>query len=320
MIVEARRRLRNNLVEWRKKQFKLFPLLLMDSKIRSVNPLTPENEPLLLPSSFSEACRVRLGLESAAKAEYEMREGQAHDRLNDVRECIQSYNHHIAMKASNVRSQRHITRARGIVNNLVTDIQKPATHYNRTREALLGLGLSPDDPILRPLLDSELWAKNAAMPAKLGDSRKEDPWFWHVARPAGLSPAEKSDFHLESKLCCDFYKSHLWILSSVDRVKWFRDRSLRNRAREEREILEEEFKRTIRSYTYMQSVWASQGERQRCPGSRAYAHKQAAMMGRLARECTESQANALKKGEVYDKWYNSGSSILLQFTKLNLFI
>ena len=232
-IVDARRRLRNNLVEWRKKQFEIFPLLLMDSKITSVNPLTPEHEPLLLPSSFSEACCIQLGLESAAKAEYEMCEGQAHDRLNDVRECIQSYNYHIAMKTSNVRSQRHITRVWGIVNNLVTDIQKPATHYNCTREALLGLGLSPDDPILQPLLDSELWAKNAAMPVKLGDSRKEDPWFWHVACPAGLSPAEKSDFHLESKLCSHSYNCHLLILSSVDRVKWFRDRSLQNRAREE---------------------------------------------------------------------------------------
>jgi hypothetical protein len=178
----------------------MFPLLATESKITSVNPATPEEEPLLLPSSFSEACRSRLGLESAAKVEKELRKGQAHDRLDDVRTCIQAYNHHIAMKASDVRSQRHITRARGIVDNLVEDIRKPALQYQRTYEALLKLGLPPDDPILRPLLDSELWAKNSAMPAKLGDSRKEDPWFWHIACPADLSPAEKSAFHLESKL------------------------------------------------------------------------------------------------------------------------
>ena len=59
----------------------------------------------------------------------------------------------------------------------------------------------------------------------------------------------------------------------------------------------------------MQSVWVLQVERQRCPGSRAYAHKQAAMMEPLARECTESQANALKKVEVYDKWYDFGSLV-----------
>jgi hypothetical protein len=95
----------------------------------------------------------------------------------------------------------------------------------------------------------------------------------------------------------------------VDRVKWFRDRSLRNRAREEREILEEEFKRTIRSYSYLQSVWVSQAENQSSLGSRAYAHKQAAMMERLARECTESQAKALEKANVYDKWYDSATLV-----------
>lgn len=56
----------------------------MDSKMTSINLLAPKTKPLLLPSSFSEACSVRLGLESAVKAEYEMHEGQAHDRLNDV--------------------------------------------------------------------------------------------------------------------------------------------------------------------------------------------------------------------------------------------
>jgi hypothetical protein len=89
----------------------------------------------------------------------------------------------------------------------------------------------------------------------------------------------------------------------VDRVKWFRDRSLRDRAREECEILEEEFKRTICTYTFLQSVWIGQATKEIHPGSQAYAYKQAAMLERLAQDCMEYQANALKKAEVYDKWY-----------------
>jgi len=88
-----------------------------------------------------------------------------------------------------------------------------------------------------------------------------------------------------------------------DRVKWFRERSLRNRAREEREILEEEFKRVICSYNRQRSVWISQGKKQTEQGSRAYAYKQAAMLERLSHDCTETQNRALKKAEVYDKWY-----------------
>jgi hypothetical protein len=93
------------------------------------------------------------------------------------------------------------------------------------------------------------------------------------------------------------------MLDLDDRVKWFRERSLRNRARDEREILEEEFKCVIYSYNRLHSVWISQGNKQTELGSRAYAYKQAAMLERLSRNCTETQNRALKKAEVYDKWY-----------------
>lgn len=198
-LLDARQKLRDDLVKWREKQFDLFPLLTEESKITSVDYLMPENEPLLLPSEFSEAYRLRLGLESAAKAEYQIREGQAHDRLDDVRRSIQTYNHHIAIKANEVRGQRHGLRARGIVDNLDANTQKAAHAYNLTRNALLKLGLDSSDPLLKPLLPTELWAKNAAMPPKLGDSRRQDPWFWHVACPAGLSTEEKAEFYLESE-------------------------------------------------------------------------------------------------------------------------
>ncbi|KDR67065.1 hypothetical protein GALMADRAFT_1359006, partial [Galerina marginata CBS 339.88] len=198
-LLSARQKLRNDLVDWREKQFDLFPLLKEETKITSVDYLMPEKERLLLPSDFQEACRIRLGLQSAARAEYEIREGRAHDCLDEVRRCIQTYNHHITIKANDVRGQRYATRARGIVDKLDADTQKAADTYNFTRNALLKLGLSPTDPVLKPLLTNELWAKNAAMPPKLGDSRKEDPWFWHVACPDGLSPEEKAEFYLESE-------------------------------------------------------------------------------------------------------------------------
>ena len=161
--------------------------------------MQPENEPLLLPSDFPEACRIRLGLVSAAKAEYEIREGRAHDRLEDVHKRIQTYNHHVAIKANEVRGQCYALRTRTIVDNLHGDTQNAADAYNSTRDALLKLGLDPNDPILKPLKRNQLWARNAALPPKLGDSRKEDPWFWHIACPAGLSEEEKAEFSLESK-------------------------------------------------------------------------------------------------------------------------
>ena len=78
-------------------------------------------------------------------------------------------------------------------------MQNAADAYNSTRDALLKLGLNPNDPTLKPLKCDQLWAKNAALPPKLGDSRKEDPRFQHVACPAGLSLEEKAEFSLKSK-------------------------------------------------------------------------------------------------------------------------
>ncbi|PPQ95982.1 hypothetical protein CVT26_016198 [Gymnopilus dilepis] len=287
-ILLARLHLRENLDEWRTLQLSIFPKLLPEFEAKVSNAIyeaNPEDEDLLLPSDFSESHRRYLGLELAEKAERELRKGRAHEHLHEVRTAIKTYNHHIALKAKEVRSQRHITRARNIINGLISDIRKPAFHYNNTRQALLNLGHPPDDAVLRELREADLWAKNTALPAKLGDSRKVDPWLFHVACPSSVSPTERQNFQHE-----------------MDRVKYFRDRSLRNRAREEREILEEEFKRTIRSYSTLKSAWLEQASKYSNPGKRAYAHKQAAMLERLQLECQTFQEMALRKASSYDKW------------------
>jgi hypothetical protein len=49
-------------------------------------------------------------------------------------------------------------------------------------------------------------------------------------------------------------------------------------------------------------------------GSRAYAYKQAAMLERLSCDCTETQNRALKKAEVYDKWYVQYPSSSIKLT------
>ncbi|KAG6806627.1 hypothetical protein H0H93_002687 [Arthromyces matolae] len=73
----------------------------------------------------------------------------------------------------------------------------------------------------------------------------------------------------------------------VDRVKWFRDRAARDRSREEKDILEEEFRRTVVSFTRMAEVW-NQMASGPSPGSVAYAHKHAAMYNKLAQNCTKA--------------------------------
>jgi len=53
-----------------------------------------------------------------------------------------------------------------------------------------------NDATFRPLLDNELYMKNTSKSAKLGDNRKEEPWFWNATRPNDLS---SSAWAIESK-------------------------------------------------------------------------------------------------------------------------
>ncbi|PPQ82618.1 hypothetical protein CVT26_001627 [Gymnopilus dilepis] len=288
-LAGLRQELRDAMDEWRIQQLMVFPKLCDEyhSKVLdSLSQIYPEDESLLLPSYFSEPHRMYLELEFGAEVEMELRRGRAHDELEEVRKTIQTYNHHIAMKAKEVRSQRHMTRSQGIITRLRDAIRVPARRYNRTREAMIKLGLPNDDPVFQQLKDTELWAKNTALPTGLGDSRVQDPWFWHIACPAGASSAERAGFQCE-----------------MDRVKYFRDRSLRDRAREEREILEEEFRRTICSYSALHSAWLRQGETTSSAGRKAYAQKQAAMLERLRQNCIKHHAKATQKAEEFDKWF-----------------
>ena len=68
------------------------------------------------------------------------------------------------------------------------------------------------------------------------------------------------------------------------RVKWFRARAARDRTQEEVEILQEEFKRTIRSFQRMSNVWLELGSCEE-NGRAAYAQQQSRMYSELAEDC-----------------------------------
>lgn len=84
-------------------------------------------------------------------------------------------------------------------------------------------------------------------------------------------------------------------MSLVDRVKWFRDRADRDRFREEMEILEAEFERTIISFRRMASSWLKLADQQldcQHPGAAAYAHRKVAMYNALAHDCEVTYISA----------------------------
>lgn len=103
----------------------------------------------------------------------------------------------------------------------------------------------------------------------------------------------------------------------MERVKYFRDRSARNRAREEKDILESEMARTTRSFVVMQKAWSDIGGREhenRRFADSAYAYKQAALYERLANDSKAFEEKAEKKRQVYQQWYNFEVITLNQVT------
>ncbi|KAJ3565598.1 hypothetical protein NP233_g7533 [Leucocoprinus birnbaumii] len=155
------------------------------------------------------------------------------------------------------------------------DICQCAKHYRLAFQALTRLGL-PADSELKPISDNNLWGKDMTSLRKKGDSKREEPWFWLIGKP---------------KDCTD----EQWQLE-LDRVRWFRTHALRDRLKEEVEILTVEFQRIITSFTKMDSVWRIVGERKQeaivagggfplvAQGFRNFAYRQAAMYQRLAHD------------------------------------
>jgi hypothetical protein len=195
VILRARKKLQQELITWRQTQFVVSPLL--KPYIGAVDPTLPEMEELMLPSYFDQHMRKHLGLTSLATIEYQLREGQAYDALEDVREKIKIFNANLDFKKANVFGQRANTRAQAFLSQLAADKVNGAEEYRVARRALIRLGFSESDMSLQELHDDQLYGKDASRPARLGDSKKEDPWFWTVGRPSGLAPKEQTDWSLE---------------------------------------------------------------------------------------------------------------------------
>jgi hypothetical protein len=182
------------------------------------------------------------------------------------------------------------------------------------------------DASLQELHNNQLYRKNTSQPARLGDSKKEDPWFWMVGRPSGLTPKEQTDWSLEceSSYINSNYLSWANVLfSTVDRVKYFRDRSALHHACEEKEILECEMVHTAQSFAAMKEAWSRHGRQEKeksAFASGAYAFKQAEIYAHLAEDTKIFQEKAEKKLVIYQQWYINFIFALCHFSPFTHFL
>ena len=202
-LTVARIKLQKKILEWKSCFYMRFPHL--DHTI--ADPMPPEMEVLMLPSSLNEHMLRALNLQALVNVELILRKGQAHDALDKLRSSIRVWTLNFEFKIKEVRGQEQNTRAQRLLNSIREKIDAVADTYRRARAALVRLGMPEDDVVFRPLLDNELYMKNTGKPAQLGDNRREDPWFWYTGRPGdSTSLRQDPEWAIESKLhnglCC----------------------------------------------------------------------------------------------------------------------
>ncbi|KAF7360834.1 hypothetical protein MSAN_01112700 [Mycena sanguinolenta] len=285
IIRTARGRLSETISNLRMRQVQRVPELA--KHMRDIDVEKPEHEVLFLPSNFNAATRDDLKLKALSLIEYELREANAYQHLEDLRNAIRVYNINYAFKRTHLHGTGATTKAANYLKTLYNDVQIHCTNYRITRAALLKLGLPRDDKALQPLKRDELRGKDGKEQAP-GQAKEKDPWFWKVGRPSGLSVEQEQQWSTE-----------------MDRVRWFRLRALLQRALEERETLLEEFARTRESFIKSATIWRALAEQkvkkedkqtdehedkdededEENRGKRAYASKQCAMYSELADRC-----------------------------------
>ncbi|KAF7371877.1 hypothetical protein MVEN_00044900 [Mycena venus] len=287
-ITAAREKLYLAIVDFHGQMAERVPAL--EARMKVVNPDKPEDAPLYLPSEIQDNQRSVLRLEALTVVERELRESDAHEALSELRTSIRTFNYNLSIKKTDIHGIEANTRAGKFLQTLSNNIQVAGDKYRRIRNALISLGMAENDSTFQALHRKEQYGRGGRQP-QLGDSRKREPWFWHSSQPSGLNPAESQEWEKE-----------------MDRVQWFRERALLERAIEEVEILDAEFERAITWFAKTSEIWTklaletssidlgitfSSGPNDYNPsvgGWQAYAHKQAAIYLELRVGCEQAKA------------------------------
>jgi hypothetical protein len=147
-----------------------------------------ENLTVMMPSLLSGDLITKLDLESLAFQEFELRQGQANDHLEDLRLAL---GHLALVYRTQVRradTTKKRTRAWKDVKAARNKVEKHARGYRQARRALVRLGAGDDImEIYQPLNQEEIRvSKDITDERRLGQRNDTLPWFWRISS----SPAD----------------------------------------------------------------------------------------------------------------------------------
>ncbi|EIN12129.1 hypothetical protein PUNSTDRAFT_61430, partial [Punctularia strigosozonata HHB-11173 SS5] len=243
----------------------------------------PENARLLLPSCVKAEVRADICRFDVAKVEYRMRIAQAEDALTDIRRLRRVYQGLRSRLRKNVFGvgQSTNTRSQAIIKGFSDKLENQKHKYRAAFNALKAL--DPTGNWRTYLL--ELNDADVSGPGQDEDDEIEQrvrlqqkyakSWIWTTPVPNGLplSSSDISDLELNEQI----------------RTEWAKTDARAARWAEEVVLLQEEMRRTLHWFEWQASWWKMQPARRGdAPphlraGLHAYAHKQAAILRKQAR-------------------------------------
>ncbi|KAG2114218.1 uncharacterized protein F5147DRAFT_743967 [Suillus discolor] len=253
-ILQRMNALRRRIDTWARVQVLYMPSV---SRLRSPDDIATEmkahNISLFLLSSLPQRvpCDDRL-----LKHEWELREAQAYNTLNDLRTVLNLRYHLYKYKDTFIWGQRANTQANGIINNAEHRIDTLSLKYSTARDALVNLAarLGKTDDWERSL--KPLNKQRDAVPLKHDDGRtvgqQSISWIWRTS---------------------GFNSNELGLQDSLH-VEWCKARARAHRWEEEVQLLREEM-RCIAGWWDMQGLQRALNSLQAGEGALAYVQRQA---------------------------------------------
>jgi len=142
----------------------------------------PERVKLLLPSTLTASQRTKFGIGAVAEQEIELREGQANDALDGIRNTLAQVSLVFRTQVRNSKSVYTRTRSWGKVQQTNSQVQRYVSRYKTARNALIQLGAPLD--LCSQFLD--IRREDLKMPGdiveanRIGQRSDSLPWFWKL--------------------------------------------------------------------------------------------------------------------------------------------
>jgi hypothetical protein len=147
--------------------------------------ITPEKVVLHLPSNLTSQQRKEYEWQELGDTEYELREGQANDSLERLRECLAEKSLRFRKEVRPAKSQKKMTRAWDSVHRVDNQIRQAVVTYRTARQAIGELGGAADLERFKEIKKSDLkMSGDVVEENRVGQRSSVLPWFWRLDRKA----------------------------------------------------------------------------------------------------------------------------------------